>query len=464
MPEQPDRIPAPHLRFVDAVSIIVGIVIGTAIFKTPTLVLQNVSGEWQACALWLLGGLLSLCGALCYAELATSFSRSGGEYIYLSRAYGPWLGFLFGWAQLTAIHSGTVGSLAYAFADYAMKLRALPEETTAWLAAGSIIVLTLLNLSGVTTGRTVQNILSAAKIVGLLLLIVAGFAVPVAAARPAADAIPPQTAIGLALVFVLYAYGGWNDTAFVAAEVKDRRRNIPRALIAGISGITVIYLLVNFACVRALGIDGVRATYTPAADVVETLLGPAGSKGISLLVMICALGAINAMIFTGSRVYAAMTQDLRLFNREVEQPVRNQIPWGALLAPGLFACLLILAVGTQRGQLAVDIGLSWLGIPALPWNEYFGGFDTLVAGTAPVFWLFFLLSGFSVFLLRRVPPDCDEPFRVPWYPLPPLLFCSMCGYMLYSSIAYAKWLSLLGFAPLVPGLVLYLYHYHTKSR
>lgn len=441
----------------DAVSIIVGIVIGTAIFKTPTFVFQNVATEWQAAVLWLLGGLLSLCGALCYAELATSFSRNGGEYIFLSRAYGSWMGFLFGWAQLTAVHSGTVGAMAYAFADYAGRILIVPDRAGPWLAAGVIILLTVLNLAGVTTSRIVQNILSAAKVIGLLLLIAAGFASPVSVDNPPVDATPLSPSFGIALVFVLYAYGGWNDTAYVAAEVRDRSRNLPRALVIGLSGITVIYLLVSFACVRALGLNGVRTTDTPAADVVAVYLGPGGAKVVSLLVMICALGAINAMIFTGSRVYGAMSQDLRLLRRLRSRESGEQIPYAALIAPGLFACLLILAVGTARGQRVIDEVLSWLTIPPLPWEQYFGGFETLVAGTAPVFWLFFLLSGISLMLLRRVTPEYERPFRVPGYPLPPLLFCGMCGYMLYSSIAYAKWLSLIGFAPLVPGLLIYWY-------
>ena len=444
------------MRFADAVSIIVGVVVGTAIFKTPTLVFQNVNYEWQSYVLWLLGGLLSLCGALCYAELATSFSRNGGEYIFLSRAYGPWLGFLFGWAQLTAVHSGTVGTLAYAFADYAMNVCVLPAWSNAWLAAGAIGVLTLLNLGGATTGTAIQNLLSATKVFGLLILVAVGFATPLTETniRTTAPELNPQ--FGLALVFVLYAYGGWNDTAYVAAEVKNRARNLPRALFAGISGITVIYLLVNFACIRALGFDAARLTYTPAADVVEKAFGSWGARATSLLVMISALGAINAMIFTGSRVYCEMSRDYPLFKRIASPGDDNQIPKTALIAPGLFACMLILAVGTDRGQNVIDSALSQVQLPAIPWEHYFGGFETLVAATAPVFWSFFLLSGLSLFLLRRVEPECEQVFRVPWYPLPPLLFCSMSGYMLYSSIAYAKWLSLLGFAPLVPGLVLYL--------
>jgi len=433
-----------------------GIVVGTAIFKTPTLVFQNVEYEWQSYVLWLLGGLLSLCGALCYAELGTSFARNGGEYIFLSRAYGSWLGFLFGWAQLTAVHSGTVGTMAYAFADYLMNVFALPGWSNAWLAAGAIVVLTLLNLGGATTGKTVQNLLSGAKIAGLVLLIVVGCVSPVSGAgiRPASSDWDPQ--YGLALVFVLYAYGGWNDTAYVAAEVRDHRRNLPLALIAGISGITVVYLLVNFACLRALGLDTARTTYTPASDVVESAFGSWGARATSLLVMVSALGAINAMIFTGSRIYSEMNRDLSLFGISANPDSVSLIPKLALIAPGLFACLLILAVGTRRGQNVIDLSLAQAGVPAIPWEQYFGGFETLVAATAPVFWLFFLLSGLSLFVLRQVEPENEQVFRLPLYPLPPLLFCAMSGYMLYSSIAYAKWLSLMGFVPLVPGVLLYV--------
>ncbi len=433
-----------------------GIVVGTAIFKTPTLVFQNVDYEWQSYVLWLLGGLLSLCGALCYAELGTLFSRNGGEYIFLSKAYGSWLGFLFGWAQLTAVHSGTVGTMAYAFADYSMNVFALPAWSNAWMAAGAIGVLTLLNLAGAITGRTVQNLLSGAKIVGLLLLILVGIVTPTSAVSIPAVAQEQSPQFGLALVFVLYAYGGWNDTAYVAAEVRDRTRNLPRALFIGMSGITIIYLLVNFACIRALGLDAARMTYTPASDVVESAFGSWGAKATSVLVMVSALGAINAMIFTGSRIYGEMSRDYSVFRRSERPGNCIQIPKWALIAPGLFACVLILAVGTSRGQYAIDFALSQVWLSAIPWEQYFGGFETLVAATAPVFWTFFLLSGLSLFVVRRLKLERERVFRVPFYPLPPVLFCLMSGYMLYSSIAYAQWLSLMGFVPLIPGVMLYL--------
>ena len=404
--------------------------------------------------LWLLGGGLSLCGALCYAELATSLSRNGGEYVYLSRAYAPWLGFLFGWAQMTVVHSGTVGSMGYAFADYAMRIWVFPDWANAWLAAGAIVLLTVLNLIGATAGKWVQNLLSSTKVIGLLGVIAAGFTTPLNTETQAASDTVVTPSLGLALVFVMYAYGGWNDSAYVATEVQHRERNLPRALLTGLAGITLIYLLVNLACLRVLGIDAARETLTPAADVMERVLGPAGSRGVSLLVMISALGAINGMIFTGARVYGVMSQDHRLFARLGPSQSRLGAPIFAIIAPGLFALALILGVGTVVGQSFIDRLLSFIKVPGLPWDEYFGGFETLVAGTAPVFWSFFLLSGVAVFVLRWREPDLKRPFRIPAYPIPAVIFCLVCGYMLFSSVTYARWLSLIGFVPLLAGIPL----------
>lgn len=438
----------------DAVSIMVGIVVGTAIFKSPTLVFQNVPNWWLGMGLWVLGGGLSLVGALCYAELATTYPRAGGDYEYLNRAFGRWMGFLFGWAQLTVILTGSIGSMGYAFADYAARLWQLPHYTTVWLAAGAVLLLTVANLAGVAVGKTAQNLLSGAKILGLLAVVVAGVVAP----RPETIDVQPLTAapsIGLAMVFVLYAYGGWNDTAFVAAEVRDRRRNLPLALFLGISAITLIYLLINGAYLLALGFEGARQSWTPASDVAARAVGEWGARAISVLVMISALGAINGLILTGSRIYASLGADHRLFGWLGYWHHRIGAPIGALIAQGVVSLLLVFAVGTAWGRGAIDATLSLVGLAGLPWDQYFGGFETLVAGTAPVFWAFFLLTGVCVFVLRVRDPQRERPFATPLYPLPPLVFCAMCLYMLYSSLAYAGGLAAIGIVPLLLGFPLY---------
>ena len=446
-----------RLNFWDAVSIIIGIVVGTAIFRTPKMVFLNVPGPWYALGVWVLGGVLCLFGAVCYGELATTYPRNGGDYEYLSRAYGRWMGFLFGWAQLAVILTGSIGIMAYVFADYGAQLWNLQQAAVVWLAVAAVLALSALNLLGIVCGKVVQNLLSGAKVLGLVAVACAGLFWGSIDTLQSTQfpAQPMESGLGLALVFVLFAYGGWNDTAFVAAEVRNRHRNLPWALILGIAGITIIYVAVNAAYLAVLGFDAARQTPTPAADVMQQVAGPWGAKAISVLVMVSALGAINGMILTGSRVYATLGEDHRLFAWLARWNPRNAAPIAALIAQACVSLLLIFAVGAAAGRNVIDFSLNLIGLPGLPWDKYFGGFDTLLAGTAPVFWTFFLLTGVSVFVLRIKNPRRERPFTIPWFPLPPIVFCGTCIYMLYSTLSYARFLALLGIVPLAIGLPLY---------
>ncbi len=467
-----------HLGLWDAVSIIVGIVVGTTIFKAPQLVFGNVENAWWGMFAWALGGILALVGSFCYAELATTYPRMGGDYVYLTRAFGRRIGFLFGWAQLTVILTGSIGAMAYVFGDYAVQLFDLDVANVVWWAVGSIVVLTAMNLMGVICGKTTQNVLSLIKVVGLLGVVVVGFGWGGgAAAGPAIEAAgmlegavtlvdaPANggarslgemlSRFGLAMVFVFYAYGGWNDAAFVAAEVKNRKRNLPWALFIGTGGIMIIYLLVNAAYLYGLGFAGVSASPTPAADVLALAFDDWGARAMSLLVMLSALGAINGLIFTGARIYVGLGSDHQLFALLGRWHARRNTPIWSLLAQSTISLILVLLVGTQIDRDLVDTVLTTMFLPALPWADYFGGFDTLVAGTAPVFWIFFLGTGLSMFVLRAKDRGIERPFSAPLFPLEPIVFCLMCLYMLYSSLVYAKGLALMGLVPLVVGLPLY---------
>jgi APA family basic amino acid/polyamine antiporter len=255
---------------------------------------------------------------------------------------------------------------------------------------------------------------------------------------------------------VLYAYGGWSDSAFVAAEVRDQARNMPRALLLGTTAVTVLYFAVNAAYLAVLGFDAARQSPTPAADLFERAFGTTGETAISLLVMLSALGAINGMVFTGSRVYATVGEDYSTVGWLAAWDRRKGVPLAAMVVQCASTVLLILAVGTEPGRDAVDFALALVGIGVLPWNEYFGGFETLLAGSAPVFWSFFLLTGIAVFLFRRREPDRVRPFSMPLYPLPALVFVATSVYMIYSSLVYARWLVLLGVVPLLIGAALLL--------
>jgi L-asparagine transporter-like permease len=361
------------------VSIVIGIVVGVSLYKAPALVFGSVGGPWAGMAVWVLGGALALVGALCYAELGSTYPRSGGDYAYLTLAYAPWLGFLFGWAQLVAILTGSIGALAYVFADYAVALGA--GSPPALYASVSVAALTVLNLFGVGLGRSVQNALTLAKVAGLAAILGAGL---LASGAPADG--PPAVGIGggglgFALILVMYAYGGWNDAAFIAADVREPQRNVPRILLLGTGSIAVLYLLVNAAYLAGLGFDGLRASAAPAADVLVAALGPWGGRAMSALVMISALGAINGLIFTGSRIYASVGADHKVFAALGRWSSRSGAPVRALLAQCGVAVALILGVGTATGRALLDAGIGVLGTGALPWDRFGGGFDTLVAGT-----------------------------------------------------------------------------------
>jgi amino acid transporter len=351
--------------------------------------------------------------------------------------------------------------MAFVFGRYANAL--FEGGPPVMYAVIAVTVLSVLNIMGVVFGKRTQNVLSLAKVLGLGAIVVAGFQ----AGNPQVFEQAPvagKADIGLAMIFVLYAYGGWNDMAFVAAEMRNRR-NIPRALLLGTLLITVIYLAVNAAYLLALGFDGSRQfDPPPVADrVLANLVGDWAGRGMSVLVMISALGAINGLIFAGSRVYSGLGSDWKLFAVLGRWHPKLGSPLWSLLAQGIITLTMIVAVGTDFGREAIDHALAQagdqllpgLGLGPLPWAQYYGGFGTLVAGTAPVFWIFFLLTGLSLFALRERDRDIKRPFSVPLFPVLPLIFCATCVFMLYSALAYAKALCLLGFIPLAVGLPLY---------
>ena len=434
----------------DGISVVIGIVVGVSLFRVPGPVFASVDAAWQGLAMWALGGALSLVGALCYAELASAYPRSGGDYVYLTRAFGPAAGFLFGWAQLVAIASGSIGALAYVFADYARVL--WPAASGAGLAAAVVVALTLPNLLGVEISRRVQNTLTLVKVAGLAGIVIAALLAP--APAPPAATFAGGGGLGFALILVLYAYGGWNDAAFIAAEVREPQRNVPRVLLLGTAAIAAVYLLVNAAYLVALGFDGLRASQAPAADVLAATAGSKGAAAISVLVMLSALGAIQGVVFTGARIHASVGRDHAALAALSRWHPRFGTPVRALLAQSAVALAWIAGVGTAAGRSAIDAALTAAGLPALPWQRFGGGFDTLVAGTAPAFWLFFLGSGAALLVLRRRDPATSRPFRVPGFPWTPLLFCASCLYMLYASLDYARGLAVLSLAPLLVGALL----------
>jgi APA family basic amino acid/polyamine antiporter len=437
--------PKPQLSISDAVAIIVGIVIGAGIFRTPSLVAANTSSDTLFLLAWVLGGAVSLIGALCYAELTTAFPNAGGDYHFLRKAYGKRAAFLFAWARMTVIQSGSIALLAFIFGDYFSQLYRLGEFSSVIYAALVVIILTGINAAGIQLGTGVQKLFTATEVLGALIVIAAGllFAPPLVenpVAVSPTSSVDSGSFIGLAMVFVLLTFGGWNEAAYISAELKDGRKRMVKVLLISLLIITVIYLLINLAFLKALGHQAMANSDAVGVDLLQLVWGPTGVWLIGVLVAVSALTSVNATIFTGARTNYAMGKDFPVFAALGKWNRKTSGPLNAFVVQGVISLALI------------SLGLFTRS-----------GFETIIDYTAPVFWFFFLLVGISLFVLRKKEPDAPRPFRVPLYPLLPLIFCLTSAYLLYSSLAYTGIGALVGVGVLATG-VLMLFLFRIKNR
>ena len=399
-----------------AVALIVGIVIGAGIFKTPSMVAGIAGDVGWVIAIWLIGALVSLMGALCYAELCTAYPHAGGDYHFLHRAFGRHVSFLYAWARATVINTGSIALLAFVFGDYFSQVWSWGENGNAYWAFTIVLALTAINVLGVNASARVQMVLTAFEVLGLVAVVVAGFAVESATpSAPAAfSSTPPMAMMGLCLVFVLLTFGGWNEAAYVSAELKGGSRTMVRVIVISMLLLTLIYLLVNLALLHGLGLKGLADSKTAAADLLGLAFGPWAQKALGLFVAIAALTSINATMVVGARTSFALGRD-----------------WHSLSALGQWQSQTGSPTRAYLFQAAISIALIALG------TQEADGFSAMVEFTAPVFWGFLCLVGLSLFWLRWRDPQTPRPFKVPLYPLTPAVFCLACAYLTYSSIGYA---------------------------
>ncbi|NJR74385.1 MAG: APC family permease, partial [Scytonema sp. CRU_2_7] len=341
--------------------------------------------------------------------------------------------FLFAWARMTVIQTGSIALPAFVFGDYASELLPLGEYSSAIYATGVVICLTGLNILGVKQGKWTQNWLTAAKVLGLLLIIIVSISFAALMPSTTSTAAAQNTAFGQAMIFVLLTYGGWNEAAYISAEVRDGKRNMVRALLGSIAIITLIFLLINLAFIYSLGLAGLASSEAPTADLMRRAVGENGARFVSFLIAVSALGAVNATIFTGARTNYALGRDFRNFAFLGHWQENTGTPTNALMVQGAISLVLVVLGALTRK-----------------------GFETMVDYTAPVFWFFFLLSGVALLVLRSREPNIPRPFRVPFYPWTPLLFCAICLYLLYSSLTYAGIGGITGVIVLVTGIPLLL--------
>ncbi|GAA4779079.1 amino acid permease [Olivibacter ginsenosidimutans] len=430
-------MPRKILGTTDAIALIVGIVIGAGVFKTPALVASHTEDDVMFILAWLLGGIVSLIGALNYAELTTAYPHTGGDYHFLYRAYGKRLAFLFAWSRMSVIQTGSIALLAFIFGDYASQFYSLGSYSESIYTLGIIIILTLINILGLTFGATAQKIFTVLEVAGILMVILSGlfFATPVIPQNVTATVhtTPPSSSFGMAMVFVLLTFGGWNEAAYISAELKSGAKSMAKAMIWSMVIITLVYLLVNFTYLYIMGHQGIAHSNAVAADLMQLVWGPKASRFIGLLVAISALTSANATIITGARSNYALGKDFPFFKEIGIWNQRSTSPIRALLLQGIIAIVLV-------------------GLGLLTRN----GFETIVDYTAPVFWFFLLMVGIAVLIMRVKDPKRERPFKVPLYPILPILFCLSSTFLLYSSLTYTGVGALVGVGVLIIGLIVYL--------
>ncbi len=431
--ETPEAGPRRELSLLDSTSIIVGIIIGAGVYLQAPAIAQGAGSPLWFMLIWVIGGVVSLCGAICYAELATMYPREGGDYVYLTRAFGRWAGFLFGWLQLAVVRPADIGVMAFAFATYARKLYdILPTSaesasaTVLAYAIAAVIILTVINILGVREGKWTQNVLTGAKVAGILAIVCVAFLAQPRVEAPTAPIEGPPFVV--ALIMVLFCFGGWNEMAYVAAEVKNPGRNIFRALILGTLAVTALYLLLNGAFLYALGYTGVAQSKAVAADTVALLFPTWGAQMISALICISALGAVNGLVFTGARISYAVGAEHRIFAFLGRWDPYTGTPVRALALQGLLACLLIMV---------------------------FGSFLELMLYAAAAVYLFYLGTGLSLVVLRLKEPDTARPYRATLYPIPVIVFCAVCAFLIYRAFLYRPGQSAVAIGLALSGIILF---------
>lgn len=426
----------PHLSVADGTLLIIGLVVGTGILRVPASIAQQTTGAGQLLGALLLGALCAGCGAYCYAHLSRVYPGRGGEYHYLHESWGHAVAFLFAWSRATVLQTGSIAATAFIFGDYAAKLLPLGANGMVLYALVAVVGLTAVNAFGLRSGKLTQNLLTLGKLAGLLIIVAAGLAAHRALGAPVAPAPadPATPKFGLALVFVLYAYGGWNEASYLAGDVKPGSRDLVKVLFLSTGLVAVVYVLAHLAYLRGLGFEGLRHSSVPAADVARQAFGPGAEVLVSVLAALIALGTTNATIFTGSRSLQALSANHPGLRALGVCPAGSGAPVNAFALQGVIAAALVLVVG-----LVGEGGRH--------------GFESAVEYTAPAFWGFMTLIGLLSLRLSVRSSNCQQ--AAPGFVLAALLFVAADLYMLHSSVVYAGSKAVLSLGVVALGVPMY---------
>ncbi len=417
--------------------LVMGGIVGSGIFINPYVVAQQVHTPWLILGVWIAGGIVAMLGAFIYAELAALRPEVGGQYAYLREAFHPIVGFLYGWVLLLVIQTGGMAAVTVTFARYLLELTGW-QFSERLIVVLTLAVLTVINCLGVKLGSRMQSVLMALKIAAIAGLIGAGLFLersPHPLLRPVLDRPPSLdllTAVGAAMVPVLFAFGGWQTSNFIAEEVKEPRKNLARALVIGVAGVIVLYVGVNFVCVRTLGPDGLANTRVPATAVMRVAMGDSGARLIALGIAVSTLGFLSQSVLTAPRVYFAMARD-KLFFRSIATVTRR----------------------THVPALAIVLQSVWTVVVALS-----GRYEQILNYVVSMDFLFFGLTGASLFVFRRK-QDHDAGqgtgYRVPGHPVTTAIFVLVSWLVVINTIYKYPRNTLLGFSILLLGVPVYAF-------
>jgi len=417
------------LGMLDATAIIIGIVIGSGIFVLPNLIAGNLPSSTAIVLTWIGAGLLSLFGALAYAELGAMIPATGGQYIYLREAYGPLCAFVCGWTFMLAVLSGGSAWLAVTFSIYAGYFVPLTPAAGKVVSIGLIAALSAVNYLGVREGAWVQRVFTSLKIAALLVLIIAAFLVPHPSAVAQAPHHIPFTIghFNIALAACLMVYNGWSYVSFVAGEVRNPQRNLLRALVIGMAAIIVLYVFANLAYLRVMTLPEIASTERVGADLATRTMGSMGGTFVSLTVLLSIIGAVNGCILTAARLPFAQARDRLFFARFGKIHPRFHTPASAIVWGGAWTAVLILT----------------------------GSYETLYSYSIVAAWIFYTLSVAAVFVLRRKQPHRERPYRMWGYPYTLWLFVGVSVWFVMDAFLAQPWPSFMAFVIIATGVLAY---------
>jgi APA family basic amino acid/polyamine antiporter len=398
----------------DATMVVIGGIIGSGIFINPYIVAQRLDSSVLVLSAWVAGGLIALAGAYAYAELGATFPKAGGQYVYLRDGWHPLVGFMYGWALLLLIESGAIAAVAITFATYALGLVGRPDAAPVPLAVAAIVALSIVNYLGVKPGSRVLNVLVVLKVAALAILIGAGALAPASsgwwsAAREVPGGASTIVAFGAALVPILFAYGGWQNANYIAEEIDNPRRNLPLSLLAGTISVVVVYVAVNVVYLRALGLDGLAGTTTPASKAAEIMFGGLADRFVTAAIAISTFGFLDLAILAPTRVYYAMAADRVFLPALARLHPKHQTPWVAIVIQSTWSCVLALT----------------------------GRYEQLLNYVVFADWIFFGLTVATVLVFRRTVPLSERPprtFTAPGYPVVQIAFVIVAAAVVLSVV------------------------------